>query len=268
MRPWVPAGRRAGWSRLVCGFLMLPLLVVAACTGDSGKADSDSSTTTANTRPLPTRVTDAGAPPGADDRVVVSGNLTLDGKPFDARFLGAVVRRQGLVTPCQFTIPRVEQGRYAITVLADAESFGCGAPGAEILLWAFVHERFVYSSSAVGWPASRHSVTFDASLSTSKPRGDVPATAQFNGELLARDGTKLPPGARVEAYVGPTRCGIASTRRSGGFAGYVLAVVGPDSIPGCERGATLTFRVNGKPAVETSRNDLSIRGQGLDLTQR
>ena len=125
---------------------------------------------------MPARVPDANALPGADDRVVVSGNLSLDGKPFDARFLGAVVRRQGLVTPCQFNIPRVEQGRYAITVLAEAESFGCGAPGAEILLWAFVQERFVYSSSAVGWPASRRSATFDASFSTSTPRGDVPAT--------------------------------------------------------------------------------------------
>ena len=83
-----------------------------------------------------------------------------------------------------------------------------------------------------------------------------------------RDGTKLPPGARVEAFVGSTRCGIASTRRGGSFSGYVLAVVGPKSIPGCTTGAKLTFRVNGKPAVETSVNDPSTRGEGLDLTQR
>jgi pimeloyl-ACP methyl ester carboxylesterase len=211
---------------------------------------------------------EAGALPGADDRVVLSGHLTLDGQPFDARFLGAVVRRDGLVTPCQLTLPPVAQGNYSITVLADAESFGCGAPGGEILLWTFVNDTIVYSSDAVAWPGNGGTATFDATFSLSTPAGAVPPTAQFNGELLARDGTKLPAGSRVEAFVGNTRCGIASTRRSGSFAGYVLAVVGPESIPGCARGATLTFRVNGRPARETSVNDPEINGHSLDLTQR
>jgi hypothetical protein len=210
---------------------------------------------------------EAGALPGADERIVLSGHLTLDGKPFDARFLGAVVRRDGLVTPCQLTLPPVAQGNYSIMVLADAESFGCGAPGGEILLWTFVNETIVYSSGAVAWP-SNGTAAFDATFSGAMPNGDVPPTAQFNGELFAHDGTKLPPGSRVEAYVGNTRCGIASTRRSGSFAGYVLAVVGPESIPGCARGAMLTFRVNGRPARETSVNDPEINGRSLDLTQR
>jgi hypothetical protein len=178
------------------------------------------------------------------------------------------VRREGLVTPCQFTLPPVAQGNYEITVLADRESFGCGVPGAEILLWTFVNEKIVYSSNAVTWPGNGGTGTFDATFSMSTPEGDVPATTQFNGELFARDGTKLPPGARVEAFVGSTRCGIASTRRGGSFSGYVLAVVGPRSIPGCTAGAKLTFRVNGKPAVETSVNDPTGRGEALDLTQR
>ena len=210
----------------------------------------------------------ADAIPGADDRVVLSGHLTLDGKPFDSRFLGAVVRRHGLVTPCQFTLPPVARGNYKITVLADRESFGCGVPGAEILLWTFVNEKIVHSAGAVGWPGNGGTATFDATFSMSAPDGGVPPTTQFNGELFASDGTKLPPGARVEAFVGSTRCGIASTRRGGSFSGYVLAVVGPKSIPGCTTGAKLTFRVNGKPAVETSVNDPSTRGEGLDLTQR
>lgn len=206
--------------------------------------------------------------PGAGDRVVLHGKLTLDGEPFDARFLGAVVRRDGLVTPCQFTLPPVDQGRYTITVLADAESRGCGAPNAEILLWTFVNEKIHYSSGAVAWPGNGRTATFDASFSTATPNGDVPPTVQFNGELFGRDDTKLPPGSRVEAYVGTTRCGIASTRRSGSFAGYVLAVVGPESIPGCVRGATLTFRIDGRPAVETSTNDPNVQGRALDLTVR
>src|SRR5204863_6482812 len=118
-------------------------------------------------------------------------------------------------------------------------------------LWTFVNEKIVYSSGAVGWPGNGGTATFDATFSMSAPDGDVPPTTQFNGELFDRNGSKLPPGSRVEAFVGSTRCGIASTRRGGSFSGYVLAVVGPKSIPGCTAGAKLTFRVNGKPAVET-----------------
>jgi hypothetical protein len=211
---------------------------------------------------------EANTVPGADERVVVSGNLTLDGRPFDAQFLGAVVRRQGLVTPCQYTLPPVKQGLAAITVLSNTESFGCGAPGSEISLWTFVDHKTLYTTTGVPWPGQGRTATFDAQFSMSTPNGDVPPTAQFNGELFAHDGAKLAQGSRVEAYVGTTRCGIASTRRAGSFAGYVLAVVGPESIPGCTRGATLTFRVNGRPAVETSVNDVSINGHSLDLTQR
>ena len=37
---------------------------------------------------------EADAVPGARRRVVLHGRLTLDGRPFDARLLGAVVRRR------------------------------------------------------------------------------------------------------------------------------------------------------------------------------
>jgi hypothetical protein len=80
----------------------------------------------------------------------------------------------------------------------------------------------------------------------------------------------LPPGARVEAYAGAVRCGVASVRRTGNFSGYVLYVVGPDSVIGCDRDATLTFRIDGKPAVQTAINDLRpVRGgHQVDLTQQ
>ncbi len=259
--------------------LVLPLLAVTACSGDDNHRPPGASPTTADTRPLPPRVHVRKRPDGVTlgdpafealrgARVVLRGNLTLDGQPFDARFLGAVVRRAGLVTPCQLTLPPVTGGRYTITVLADAESRGCGARDAEILLWAFVDDKIHYSTGAVPWPGNGRTATFDASFSTATPNGDVPPTVQFNGELFGRDGTTLPQGTRVEAYVGTTRCGIASTRRSGSFAGYVLAVVGPESISGCLRGAIITFRIEGRPAVETSRNDPSVQGVALDLTLR
>jgi len=159
------------------------------------------------------------------------------------------------------------------------ESSGCvrgvrvmgegGVPGAEVLLWTFAAERTLYTSHAVGWPANGRSAAFDANFSTSAPRGDVPPLTQFNGQLFARDGQTLPAGTRVEAYVGDTRCGVASTRRSDSFSGYILNVVGPESIAGCARGATLTFRIDGRPAADTNIvNTPPGQRETLDLTVR
>jgi pimeloyl-ACP methyl ester carboxylesterase len=203
---------------------------------------------------------------GARDRVVVRGSLRLDGAPFDARWLGAVVRRGGLTTPCQYTLAPVTNGRYEITVLADAESTGCGAPGAEILLWTFARDRKLYTGAAVRWPGNGRATSFDSSFSTAAPHGAAPLTSDFSGEVFRRGGRHVPPGTRIEAYVGDTRCGVASVRRTGNFAGYILAVAGPDSVAGCAAGATLTFRINGRPALETAVNEPG-RGMPLDLTR-
>lgn len=213
---------------------------------------------------------EADAIPGARDRVVVRGSLTLDGAPFDARWLGAVVLRDGLVTPCQYTLPPVEQGRYEITVFADAEARGCGAPGAQIFLWTFAQDQKLYSRESVAWPGNGGTATFDATVSASAPDGGAPAAAEFFGDIFNRNGERMPPGTRVEAYVGDVRCGVASTRYGGSFSGYILAAVGPESVAGCERGATLTFRIDGQPAAETAVNELDRKNarQPFDLTLR
>jgi pimeloyl-ACP methyl ester carboxylesterase len=208
----------------------------------------------------------ATAAPGASDRVVVRGDATLDGAPFDAQFLGAVVRREGLVTPCQVTLPRVQRGRYSIPVFAATEASGCGAPGAEIVLWTFAHGRILYSTRGVAWPGNGATTSFEPSFSSSAPAGAAPVTAQFSGEIFRRDGSELPPGTRVEAYVRGTLCGIASTRGSGNFTGFSLDVVGPDSIAGCTLGATITFRVDGRPVTMTALNTPPGRRDSLNIT--
>jgi pimeloyl-ACP methyl ester carboxylesterase len=207
---------------------------------------------------------EADAVPGAHDRVVLRGRLTLDGAPFDAAYLGAVVRRAGLSTPCQYTLPAVVNGTYEITVLGDAEASGCGASGADILLWTF-KDKQLYSHEAVPWPGTGRTTNVDVTFSTSAPRGAAPPTSDFSGEAVRRDGSQLPGGTRIEAYVGNTVCGVASTRRTGNFNGYILDVVGPDSVAGCDRGATLTFRINGRPALDTTVNQTPARGS-FDLT--
>lgn len=207
---------------------------------------------------------EADAVPGARDRVVLRGRLTVDGAPFDAQWVGAVVRRAGLVTPCQYTLPMVTSGRYEITVLADAEASGCGGPGAEILLWTFAHNAILFSREARQWPGNR-AAGFDATFSTATPNGAALPRSEFSGGVFTRDGHSLPGGTRVEAYEGTTRCGVASVRRTGSFSGFSLTVVGPNSVAGCTAGAKLTFRVDGRPTADTAINELG-HNQSLDLT--
>lgn len=243
-------------QRLACSAVMVTLMAAAACTGDNKPA---SVTTSAKKGPPRVR--------GASDRVVVRGDATLDGAPFDARWVGAVVLRGGLVTPCQHTLPPVRNGRYTITVLADTESSGCGASGAKIVLWTFAGDKIVFSTNAVAWPGNGHVKPFAARYSTSTPAGAAPVTAQFTGGVFRSDGPPLPAGTRVDAYVRGTRCGTASVRSTNGFSGYILSVVGPESIAGCARGATLTFRIDGRPAAETSVvNTPPGQRESLDLT--
>jgi hypothetical protein len=202
--------------------------------------------------------------PGARRRVVVHGSLELDGERFDSRFLGAVVIRNGLVTPCQLTLPPVRRGRASIVVLADAEGSGCGRPGARIALWTFAHDKIIFSRETWRWPRHGH-LRVEGSFATARPDGPVAPRTEFAGSVFRRDGRQLPGGTRVDAYVGATRCGVASVRRTGSFSGFSLSVVGPDSIPGCMRGGTITFRVNGRLALDTAVNEPGSTGR-LDLT--
>ena len=60
----------------------------------------------------------------AGDTVTFRGNARLDGKPFDAQFLGAVVVDDNLVTPCNVTIPTIIGGRFSIGVYGAQSSVG------------------------------------------------------------------------------------------------------------------------------------------------
>jgi hypothetical protein len=198
----------------------------------------------------------------AGDRVVVRGRATLDGASFDAPYVGAVVKRNGLVTPCQRTLPRVRNGRFAITVFARTEASGCGAPGSTVFLWTFVQDQIVYSNQSVRWPGNGQTARFDPRFSISAPDGGVGPIVGFAGEIFDQRNRRLPAGAHVEAYIGNTRCAVATTRRNDNFTGFSIDVVGPDSIPGCAIGAPITFRVDGRDAHETAVNQT---GQGASL---
>lgn len=206
-------------------------------------------------------------PRGATDRVRLYGDLTVDGVPLDARFLGAVVLRGDLVSPCQFTIPTVVDGMYEIYVFSERETTGCGARGARVALWTYVNDAQLYSNETFDWPGNGRTTRFDATFSTATPRGAVPELTVFSGEVDDGNGKQAAGGTRIEAHIDGTLCGVGSVRRTGSFTGYVLSVVGPASVPGCTLGATIEFLIDGRPAIATAINGAQVDG-ALDLTVR
>lgn len=98
-------------------------------------------------------------------------------------------------------------------------------------------------------------------------RRAVAYKTEFAGEVFTPDGRQLPGGTRVDAYIGERRCGVASVRRTGSFSGFILYVVGPDSVPGCTAGGTIRFRAGGRPVLDTAVNEAERSGR-LDLTVR
>jgi hypothetical protein len=212
----------------------------------------------------------ASSPSAGGDALILSGNVTLDGTPAEAQFLGArVVRADGLAAACQQTIPSVSAGRYQVGVLPDADVGGCGLAGARVVLWIFAHGRFFYSGETLPWPDEPGATAFDASFSTADPAGATAPATEFKGHLFAHNGAPLPGGTVVEAYAGDLRCGLTSLRAGDEVERfYTLIVAGPAAVPGCTEGARLSFRLNGEPAAESAVSDLAAGSAGheLDLT--
>jgi hypothetical protein len=226
---------------------------------------------TASPTVSPSNSASTGEPKGVENRATLRGTLTLDGAPLDAQFLGVRTIRAGLSTACQSTIPAVTQGRYEIDVAADSEVRGCGTDGAQLVLWTFVNDGYIYTTTTAPWPGNGESATFDAAFSSTQPAGASQPGMGMKGRLLDSAGNTLPGGTVLEAYVGDTLCGITSLRYGGANENlYTLYVAGPESIPECTAGATLTFRINGAPARETAINDPNRieDGRELDLTLR
>jgi hypothetical protein len=209
----------------------------------------------------------ADAVPGAHRRVVVHADLRVNGRRFDSRWLGAVVLDHGLVTPCQLTLTLVRGGRGSIPVVANREARGCGRPGARIALWTFVDDRIVFTETSWRWPRRGRVLNARGSVSSANPDGAAGPRSEFGGGVFRPDGRQLPGGTLIEAFVGHTRCGVATVRRTGSFVGYSMSVVGPQAIPGCRTGATITFRVDGRRALDTAVNEPGRAGL-LDLTVR
>lgn len=257
-----PDVTRRRLRRVAFALAVVAALFAVACNGSSSTStETPAPTAVAETSPVPTAVASA--------RVTLSGQLALDGVPAESRFLGVRVVRDGLSAACQQTIPSVTAGRYEISVLADADQRGCGAPGASIVLWIYANETFVFSRETLAWPAEGGAAAFDATFSAAGPNGATKPVTEFKGHLFDRDGSPLPSGTVVEAFVGDVRCGLTSLRAGDENEGfYTLIVSGPESVPSCTAGAQLSFRLDGREATQTAVNNLrgDAGGSEIDLT--
>ena len=117
-------------------------------------------------------------------------------------------------------------------------------------------DRLQHELAAV---APGRGVSFRPRFASATPDGRVGTIVGFAGEVFDRRGRRLPPGADVTAFIGRTRCAVATTRVIDNFTGFSIDVVGPESIPGCVSGGTITFEVDGRVANETARNEPGSR---------
>jgi hypothetical protein len=180
--------------------------------------------------------------------------------------MGAAVLHDGLVTACQQSIGMVDGGRFRLPVYDARASAGCGRPGDRVVLWTFANDTIIHATRPVAWPRGSRSRPLAVDFDAAQPRGALPEVAGFFGEVDTPTGVPTAIGARVEARIEGRRCGVATVRDSGSFVGFIISVVGPDSIPGCTTGAPISFTVGGRPVPETARNDPGSHEEALVLT--
>jgi hypothetical protein len=234
--------------------------LLIACGSDGGGSSGAVATVTGS----PTELLPTPTSPFAAERLTLSGSLTVDGEPLDAEFLGVnVIHDGGLINACQTSIPAVRNGGYEIGVKAAAETMGCGAPGAQVVLWTSIGNGLIYSTESLPWPGAGKA-TFDTTFSTSDAPGARPSATEFFGHISDSSGQPLAENTVVEAYIGETLCGLGTVYDYAGELGFVLAVAGPER-PGCDRDGTITFRAEGRQAVESATNSLTAGEAQRDL---
>jgi hypothetical protein len=226
-----------------------------------GVACSD--TSTAKRTSTPPLATAPPTPAGVDQRATLSGTLTLDGQPLEARFLGAHVMRDGLVTACQAAIPSVAAGQYEIPIMSDAEGRGCGVAGGRIVLWTNVGDQYLYTAETLAWPGSGADATFDATFSTAAPAGASEPLTGFKGHVVRPNGARLGGGTVLEAFIGDALCGVTSVRCDA-ESWFTLLVAG-SQVPGCAEDGAISFRVNGAPAGGAAVNVLGGEASGSTI---
>jgi pimeloyl-ACP methyl ester carboxylesterase len=199
---------------------------------------------------------EADAVAGAADRVTLRGRVTLNGAPPGYAYIWAEVLDGGMRRLCAFegAAPGAD-GRYERVVAGEREVAGCGAPGRAIRLVAAAGREVYVSRETVAWPAEGGSVTLDVDFVEADARRPEDAVTSVYGSVLDAEGRRVAAGARIEAYAGDVLCGVAGLPAAVmAFESpdtYEVLLASPDAVPGCERDATITFRVDGKRVDQT-----------------
>jgi pimeloyl-ACP methyl ester carboxylesterase len=213
---------------------------------------------------------EAEAVTGAHQRINVVGTLTVDSEPVYGTLSRVIVRKDGLERRCDYISTRVPYGRYEIAVASDEEARGCGSPGAQLFFVISSGGKQFISQDVIGWPDDTRELKFDTTFSAGDPDGVGRRATFFTGSVLDSSGESLPAGTVIEAYIGEILCGVTSlppvVMPSGDPETYVMMIAGPESVPGCNAGASISFRVDGQPTAENATNDLAGDQHLLDLT--
>ncbi|HYM14556.1 MAG TPA: hypothetical protein VEZ14_03280 [Dehalococcoidia bacterium] len=205
--------------------------------------------------------------PGADQRLLVHGSITLDGEPLVGGFFRVEVNRDGLRQVCSITADGINAGQFESVVASERELAGCGGPGSLVALDVYAGGR-LFVSPEVPWPVSGHDITLDASFARTDA---APARVTvLSGGALDASGNPLPPGTRVDAYIGGVLCGVSSLphglMQAASPDAYEILIAGPESRAGCAEDGTISFRLNGAPVAVTATNGLHPEQVSLDLT--
>jgi hypothetical protein len=212
---------------------------------------------------------DAWTVEGAEERVTVSGRLTLNGSPLMFAFVWAEVVDGGLRRLCAFdgASPSAD-GQYARVVVSEREVAGCGAAGRRIRIAAATGDKVYFSPESVEWPAAGGAVELDVDFTDGDAGRAADNVTPIFGSVLDAAGKRLPSGTRVEAYIGDTLCGVGALPASvlvfQNPDVFDLLVASPEAVSGCERDGVITFRVDGRAVEQTATNDLGD-GTQLDL---
>ncbi|MEX2245548.1 MAG: DUF6351 family protein [Dehalococcoidia bacterium] len=201
---------------------------------------------------------------GADDRLVLSGSMTVDGAPLGNGYMWIeVIGEDGLRQVCSFSEPGSDaSGAYRRAVMAETELKGCGTPGRRLQILAFAGDELLGSQETFAWPTDAGTATFDATFS----KGAAPRSASYvYGNVTGADGQPLPPGTLVEMYAGDVRCGAGAVPHMAvQFTEPSLySILLADDKEGCAVAKqTLEFRVDGV-AIEGTTDPSAER---VDLT--
>lgn len=202
---------------------------------------------------------------GAGDRITLSGSVSVDGAPSNSSSLWVHVLSGGLWRSCTFAGVRPAGGRFERVAAASSELDGCGGPGTTYS-FVTVREGKVYATAPQPWPAG-DVAGLQVDLGAAAMGSALADFTRVSGAVLDRNGTRLPPGTIVDAYVGSTLCGSAAIpilKMDYGAPDEVSILVGGPALDeGCEAGGTITFRAGGRALDGSAANVLG--GARLDV---